>query len=262
MDDPNLIAILIPADNFNLAENASRGGNSRQRCLPPTEKKEPTISSREATPVCEPFQNDHENHDNQENTHRIRLTFDPKPKDPTKGYAFGTDQQKCDVLLASRGERGTSGVHFHITFDVIHGERSLVLRDSSTNGTAVTYNGQAEEDVRHDFSWILNLEKKNGEREIKVHVRGLIFKVQLACHRTCEAEYEANVDEFLKSSQTADPPLDGLSIDSHMTGVAPSQSRTPGQRPVYIHEEPLGNGLYDLRSQNTPQNIVGNRQGA
>ncbi|KAI4268409.1 MAG: hypothetical protein LQ337_007857, partial [Flavoplaca oasis] len=244
MEDPNLIAILIPADNFNLAENAFRGGNNRQRCLPPTEKEGSAISSRDATPVCEPFQNGYEDYDNQGNTHRIRLTFDPEPKDPSKGYAFGTDQQKCDVQLAHRGVRSTSGVHFHITFDIFHGERRLVLKDSSTNGTAVSYNRQAEEEVRHYFPWILNLEKQNGEWEIKVHVRGLIFKVQLASHRTCEAEYKKNVDAFLKFSQTTNPPLGGLSIDSHMTGVAPSQSRTPGQRPVYIHEEPLGNGSY------------------
>ncbi|KAL9124386.1 MAG: hypothetical protein Q9217_006280 [Psora testacea] len=247
MEDPNLIAILIPADDNNYAENAFSGDKNKIRCLPPTQKIEeeaPAISSREATPVCGPFQNDHENHDNQEKKHRIRLAFDQPPKDPTKGYAFGTDQQKCDVLLASRGVRGTSGVHFHITFDVIRGERRLVLRDSSTNGTAISYSGQAEEEVRHHFPWILNLEKKEGKWKIKVHVRGLIFKVELASHQTCEAEYEKKLTDFLKLSQTADPPLGGLNIDSYMTEVAPSQSRTPGQRPVYIHEEPLGKSSF------------------
>lgn len=248
MEDPNLIATLIPADKNNYAENAFRLKANKDRCLPPTRKIEdegPAISSREATPA-RPLQTnqEQESHDDQETKHCIRLTFDPPPKDPGKGYAFGTDQQKCDVLLASRGVRETSGVHFYITFDVIRGERRLVLRDSSTNGTAVSYSGQAEEEVRHHFPWILNLEKTDWKWKIEVHVRMLVFKIEWASHQTCEAEYEKNVTEFLKLSQTANPPLGGLSIDSYTTEVAPSQSRTPGQRPVYMHEEPLGKGAF------------------
>ena len=71
-----------------------------------------------------------------------------------------------------------------------------------------------------------------------------MFRVELASHRTCEAEYEKNVGKFLEYSQTADPFLGGLSIDSYTTEVAPGQSRTPGQRPIYIHVEPLGKGAF------------------
>ena len=250
MEDPTLIAILIPADDRDYAENAFSLDDNRKRCLPPTpktktEKDAPAISSREATPArAFPIDEEDEDPNKQNKKHRIRLTFDKKPKDPMKGYAFGTNKQKCDVLLGPRGMRDISGVHFHITFDVIRGERRLVLRDSSTNGTAVSYNGQAEEEVRHHFPWILNLKKEEGKWEVKVHVRGLEFKVELASHEACRAEYEMNVTDFLKLSQTADPPLGGLSIESHMTEVAPSQSRTPGQCPVYIHEEPLGKGSF------------------
>ncbi|KAL8650293.1 MAG: hypothetical protein Q9210_003912 [Variospora velana] len=248
MEDPNLIVTLIPADNDGYAENAFRRDKNKDRCLPPTRKIEdegPVISSREATPARPlVFNQEPKLYVDPEQKHCIRLTFKPPPKDPAKGYAFGTDEQKCDVLLAHRGVRDTSGVHFHITFDVIRGKRRLVLRDSSTNGTAVSYDGQAEEEVRHHFPWILNLDKKNGTWKVKVHVRGLAFKVEFASHQTCETEYEKNTTEFLKLSQTADPPLGGLNIDSYMTEVAPSQSRTPGQRPVYIHEEPLGKGSF------------------
>ncbi|KAL9011220.1 MAG: hypothetical protein Q9173_003915 [Seirophora scorigena] len=206
MEDPNLIVTLIPADKHEYAENAFRRKENKDRCLPPNRKiedEDPVISSREATPAC-PLQTNQEQEDyvDPEEKHRIQLTFKHPPKDPAKGYAFGTDQQKCDVLLASRGVRDTSGVHFHITFDVIRGARYLVLRDSSTNGTAVSY-GQAEEEVRHHFTWILDLDKHDGEWKVKVHVRELVFKVELASHQTCEAEYQRNVTEFLKLSQTA-----------------------------------------------------------
>ena len=252
MEDPDLIATLIPMGDLT-KHVFSYYKSNEGRYLPPTGgfNEDPVISSREATPVYAyaiPQKDDGK--DNYEKTYRLLLNFDKPPKDPSKGYAFGTDQQKCDVVLGSRGVRGISGVHFHISFDVINKKRRLVLRDSSTNGTAVSYDGQAEEEVRHHFPWILNLEKdevEGGEIEewkIRVHLRGLEFKVELASHRTCEVEYIDNVMKFLKFSRTADPPLDGLSIDSHTTEVAPSQSRTPGQRPVYISEGSLGKGSF------------------
>ena len=52
------------------------------------------------------------------------------------------------------------------------------------------------------------------------------------------------MDQFLSLSRTFDPPLGGLRIDSYTTEVAPSQSRTPGQRPVYISESTLGEGTF------------------
>lgn len=100
MEDPNLIATLIPVDDH--AEYAFRHEHNEKRYLPPTRGFE-------------------EGPAKYEQKQRLRLTFDQKPKDPIGGYAFGTDQKKCDVLLAPRGVRGTTGVHFHITFDVIRG---------------------------------------------------------------------------------------------------------------------------------------------
>ncbi|KAI9778186.1 MAG: hypothetical protein M1816_004238 [Peltula sp. TS41687] len=216
-------------------ENAFSLKHNKERCLPPTReiREGPAISSREPTPACEQSDNDHCNY---EHTHRLRLTIEGKSKDPTKGYAFGTNEQRCYVLLGPGGARGTSGIHFHITFDVIGGDKCFVLRDSSTNGTAVSYNRQASREVRHHFTWILNLKKKEGEWDIKVHVRGLWFKVELPSHETCKVQYEL--------SRTADPPLGVLSIDSYTTTAMPSQSLTPGQRPIYIHEVVLGSGSF------------------
>ncbi|MDI1488801.1 MAG: hypothetical protein OHK93_008077 [Ramalina farinacea] len=245
MEGPDLIATLIPSDDDDLARNAFRHEDNQKRCLPPTRgiDEGPATSSREATPACaQSIVDDYGTH---EHKHRLRLTFNKEPpKDPTKGYAFGTDKQKCDVLLGSRGARGTSRVHFHITFDLIGGKRRLVLTDCSTHGTAVIYNGQAREEVRHHFTWILNLAKGEGEWKIVVHVRRLKFKVELASHETYKAEYNENVEKFLNHSRTADPPLGVLSINSYLTTVIPSQSLTPGQRPIYIHEEELGRGSF------------------
>jgi hypothetical protein len=57
--------------------------------------------------------------------------------------------------------------------------------------------------VRHHFTWILDLENKEGRFDIEVHVGGLAFKVELAGHGTCEDEYKANVNDFLDYRWTA-----------------------------------------------------------
>ena len=240
MEDPNLIATLIPVDKIKWAENAFRLEQNEERYLPPTQgiPEGPVISSREATPAQEQPNNDNCQYDF---THRLQLTFGKKPKDPTKGYCFGTNLEKCDVLLGQRGEHGISGLHFYITFDDIFDDgKHLILRDLSTNGMAVSYSGQASEEVRHHSTWILDLEKEEGKWKIEVHVRGLEFGVELASHETCKAEYDKEVMDFLEYSRTALPMVDGLGLDSYRT----TAQLTPKQYPIYIRERNLGRGSF------------------
>ncbi len=148
--------------------------------------------------------------------------------------------------MGQRGLRGISGLHFCITFDdtIDDKEKHLILRDSSTNGTAVSYSGQAIEEVRHHFTWLLDLKKEEGIWEVEVHVQGLKFKVELASHNTCKTEYDNKIEKFLKDNRTALPPLDALGIDSYTTTAQPSQPLTPRQLPIYIRERKLGSGAF------------------
>lgn len=109
---------------------------------------------------------------------------------------------------------------------------------------AVSYNGQAEEEVRHHFTWILDLKKEEGKWEVVVHVRGLQFKVELASHTTCKAKYDEEVTKFLNDSRNALPPLDVLGIESYITTAQPSQPLTPRQLPIYICERKLGSASF------------------
>ncbi|KAF7502515.1 hypothetical protein GJ744_005636 [Endocarpon pusillum] len=117
MGDPNLIATLIPTDDCKLAENAFGLEHNKKSYLPPTRgiQEGPTISSREATPAHEELVDDSCKYDS---THRLQLTFDEEkqPNDNIRGFAFGTDPQRCDVLLGPRGAYLISGLHFCITF--------------------------------------------------------------------------------------------------------------------------------------------------
>ena len=77
-----------------------------------------------------------------------------------------------------------------------------------------------------------------------MHLQNLEFEVQLASHETCQTDYDKRVNKSLILGRTVDPPLGGLTIDSYTIEVASSQSRTPGQRPVYISECVLGKGSF------------------
>ncbi len=119
------------------------------------------------------LENPNDDHCEYDSTHRLQLTFDKESKDPTKGYSFRTNSQICDVVLGPRGAHQSSGLHFCIAFDVTFGEKKhLMLRDSSANGTAVSYSGQAREEVRHHFTWILDLEKEEGGGKSKSRFEG------------------------------------------------------------------------------------------
>ena len=143
MEDPDLIATLIPTDSRKFAENAFLFAENRARHLEPSEwmADGPTISRREPTPAREQSDEDGDEHDT---THRIRLRFTDELKKPAIGIAFGCDSDKYDVLLPYKARRAISGLHFCITFNE---ERRPILHDSSTCGTAVSYDEQAKDEV-------------------------------------------------------------------------------------------------------------------
>lgn len=134
-------------------------------------------------------------------------------------------------------EEGISNVHFYITFNQ---KQELILKDSSTRGTAVSYDGQAKEEVRHHFTWILEPEKEEGVWEIEVRVRGRYFKVEFASHQSCAAEYNKNVEEFLAGPN--DLTFNGLGI--YTSTKLPSLSLTPRRSPIYIRERESGRGSF------------------
>ncbi|KAL8949551.1 MAG: hypothetical protein Q9222_004343 [Ikaeria aurantiellina] len=246
-EDPSLIAILIPVDAQRLAESASYLEHNEAYQLPPSTALDrlPNISSRETTPALE--HSDYDKSEDYTNLQRLKLTFGEKPKDPGRGYSFGTYATACNILLGSRGLHGISRVHFYITFGLnTDGERLLILRDRSSNGMAVSYNGQAKEELRRDFTWILNLKNERRKWDVEIHVCGMSFKVQLASHKTCQVEYNEKMDGFLAESRTAFPQLDVLGIDNPTPIAQPSRPLTPRQLPIYLRLRELGEGSFGV----------------
>src|SRR6266576_1300185 len=101
MSDPNVFAVLTPRDRNNLASAAFRlpeNAHSYFKVAVASGQgiaEEPTINSREPTPAPGPPSEQA----NYNSADRIMLRLDKLPKDPTKGWQFGTDPRVCDYLL-------------------------------------------------------------------------------------------------------------------------------------------------------------------
>ena len=255
-EDPNLIATLVSEGDH--AVEAFKQQVNEARSLPPSRtlfEEHHTLFSRASTPSSLESINKDADLDLK---HRLLLSFDPPPKDPSKGYAFGTDQDQCDVWLGSV-VTGISRVHFYVTFEEIGGKRRLVLKDCSRYGTAVRYGGQANDEKRSNFTWILDLDRNNegeealvtaGEKkeewEVQVNARSFSFILKLASHQTCNAEYEDRVTNFLSlTTQTNQPLMGGLNAGIN-TVKQRSQSRPLGHGPIHLNMKRLGKGGYGV----------------
>ncbi|WEW61592.1 hypothetical protein PRK78_007083 [Emydomyces testavorans] len=245
MEDSKLILVLVPSDDKKLAETACSLPHNNDRNLLPVKliPEGRTISSREQTPGADEEEDSEEVDSNYKFLHGIRLGFEKPPRDPAVGFSFGTSPD-CDVLLGYRGlAKGISAKQFCITFDE---EERLVLRDSSTHGTAVSYGSQAANELRCNFAWILNLRNSEGKLwDVKIHLlNGITFKVQFISHRRNKADYDESLKAFLDTSRAALPSVDQLGIDSCPTTLQPTLPLTPRRYPVYISDKCLGKGTF------------------
>lgn len=196
---------------------------------------------------------------------RLRFTFDQKPKNIQDGWVFGSNPKTCDVFMGSSKD-GTSGSHFRITFD---DQGRLVLIDSSTHGTAVSYDGQAGDEKRknppdrkrnkprnksNDFTWIL-LPDIDNKRVITGHkidelpnAPVIEFSVDVTNPdaNSCPKQYTDLRNAYLAEMRTAIPF--SLNIDSHPTTAGQTEPHTPNrhpkQQPIWIDHEEIGSGEF------------------
>ena len=249
MDDPNIIATLM-ASGMNRAERAFQFEHNKQRYEAPTDDIRPF--SRETTPYSGDDFQDGNPKDKDATSHRLKLSFDRPPKNMSKGYVFGWGPG-CDIQLVDRddlrpGDREQVGMvsqkHFSITFDT---ERRVVLRDASTNRTAVSYDGQAGNELRRHFTWIIfpDFEKI----EVSIPSADISFIIKLGTHKNCDKEYRANMDRVFPPSVRIGEgglatPFQQLNMHSKDTSVAPSGLATPRDGPIYLRHERIGKGAF------------------
>jgi hypothetical protein len=264
-EDPNLICTLTAISED--AKQAFQESHNSRFYVPQASREIAAAASRESTPATNVGDEDDVGDGSEDRTHRLQLTFNRKPRNIDQGFVFGGSKKTCDVVLGSPNI-GISSSHFRITFDE---KDRLVLIDSSTLGTAVSYDGQGGDEDRknphdrkqnrprdrsNDFSWILfpNIDNKhviitgpkgrNGK--IKYFVKFLVEVADPKTH-SYKNQYRELQKTYLEEMRTAIPL--SLNIHSHLTTAGQTESHSPTQRPkkqrpIWIDHEEIGRGEF------------------
>ena len=239
MSDRNIFLTLTPADDQGLAADAFRLQHNEARYTRPSTFDDGP--SRETTPGDSFNEN---LNDELEYVHRIHLRFDQNTK--LKGrVTFGSDPDRSDVLLTpKRRQHGISGLHFYITFD---NQNRPVVRDTSKKGLTVSYDGQAVDERRRHFQWIIF----PGYKQVRItspqeqHVRLAFDAHRPHYYETYPQDYEKNVKRFMVDApQEHEVAFVDLALHSQSTSFAPSESLSPNKRPVYLEQNRLGKGAF------------------
>lgn len=238
MSDNDIFAILTARDRENRANTAfGLAHNSKwfRRAMGGV-AEEPIIDSRETTPAY---------HDSEESANaRLVLSFDKLlESDLTDGIRFGSDPERCHVLLGHRGTKGVSGLQYNITVD---NDLRIWLHDRrSSHGTAVEYGGQCRDQRRKRETWILSYAPGYGNPfgEIQIHAGHLIFQIEFPNHKNGDDPYMENLQKFVEKGQGL-PTMGRLDIQSAPTTAKPSQAQTPGTRAIYFKDKAIGKGQF------------------
>lgn len=200
MDDSNVILTLLAIDSY-----AGRLFNHPHNT---PYYREPSFAlSRESTPLstaCEQnFQYPHS---------RLELTFDQKPKNPDRGFTFGSSRKQCDILFS---KEGISQVHFSVTFDY---EGRLLMKDTSTNGTWVSLRDHPRSsESRNQFTLVLSTETSFQLDFGDDHTPSIVLVVPE--RRADNKDFEAKLALYLKRAALGDPSLNLLDISSQVTTI-------------------------------------------
>lgn len=179
----DVIACIFPyADCFHFAEDVIQSDQNRSRWIGPSGDESGISSDDESSISPYGFK-----------AAGLQLSFSHGPKGPL-GFMLGRDARRCDIVLPPLPD--ISRQHCYITFDYL---RRLIVKDISSNGTTVTYNGMGGE-PRRDYTWIIGGDEiADGASEIVLHINHrLRFLIVVSWHREESELYPDKVSHFLK----------------------------------------------------------------
>jgi len=272
----NIIAWLFPlgqaeSTGYTNAKKVVEAAENGSRSMPPLrEVAEQPVYSRESTAQPEEDEDENEDEDGNEEDEDedehgykynrkqnngsepdwiykpgLQLNFNHAVKG-SKGITFGTEK-KSDIFLPKDKslENKISRLHCYLTFD---NERRLVLKDCSSYGTIVEYDGQGGE-LRRNFTWILGghrIPQANDKIIIQFHDY-LRFQIVVFKHDTQPDLYVDNVNRFLQ--QTEINNMAGLGLGSNDPSRVSSKADTPGTDAIYLMDQTLGMGGFAVVSR-------------
>ncbi|OAA53493.1 Protein kinase-like domain protein [Niveomyces insectorum RCEF 264] len=144
----------------------------------------------------------------------VVLSLDRLPR-LGEDFVLGSDNATCDIALGVPG-RSVSAQHLRFGFDQ---QGRVIMRDSSTLGTSVSYNNQRLQRRRgtraQPFTWVL---------PTGYHVTVTIFPYELSIrvedHAAHAAEFRANLDRFRAACRAQMPQLSTIDFAHSLPATA------------------------------------------
>lgn len=133
------------------------------------------------------------------------LRTNDKPKDPSRGWCFGSDAEECDGLLDESNRRGVSGVHFEVNLN--WKTFAVVISNKSNNPLTIKLPNQDLDPFGRD-------EKRALPDEpclVLLGVGLLQFMLQVP-ERKDRAAYEVNLRAYGEMAQMEMPSISRLNF--------------------------------------------------
>ncbi|EER41982.1 conserved hypothetical protein [Histoplasma capsulatum H143] len=242
MEHPNLIAVLYPHQSSPGAIAAIAAPENASLHIP--FHKEPASSLWSEEPTWDPEESNKPSL-SQIDREVLQLTFNHRPKG-NEGFCLGRDKSKCDIFLPTlQYSYPISARHCYLTFD---NQNRLILRDQSSHGTTVLYDGKGGE-KRRNFTWILGGHSVPDEIEqIVIRFHSLLqFQIIVFKARADPAQYISKIEKFrMETTASPEPYIGGLGLQSQTITAPISGAQSPPQNPIFLKREKLGSGGFGV----------------
>ncbi|EDN03340.1 predicted protein [Histoplasma mississippiense (nom. inval.)] len=161
-----------------------------------------------------------------------------KPKPSNQQTSTGQEDDDTDEakeIQEPYGGEWHKRTHFVIAFNQ---KGQLVLKDISSQRTAVSYDGRGSAQWRRHFQWMLVLDKP---RETRIHLpNDFYLDIIFPDHASCQRQYEENVQRYVQESQNQLFDFGGMALLSKDQ----TRPRTPINDPIYFHVKRIGKGAF------------------
>ncbi|KAL8935094.1 MAG: hypothetical protein Q9216_005589 [Gyalolechia sp. 2 TL-2023] len=170
-------------------------------------------------------------------TLEIHLQFDPPPRDITRGFVFGRDEEQCDIVLTDIPAHGhqISKTHFRIDFNWESGLPRLVNLSSETCTTMLAPSFKhGKQLLRYDDMAFLS---PNESTVIQIHD----FKIQISfpVRGQHQHQYERNWQQFCRKRKD-------LLAPNERSNYRPNQYRHSPYRFVEMLDRDKNGALYKI----------------
>ena len=173
----------------------------------------------------------------------LRLCFDIRPKDISKGWIFGSDRSMCDVYCGEDGGYCKSTISEQIFLITMSKQGNVILKHiQDTDETQVQY-GNQKAGRRGIFVWTMLPDCSS----IIVNSSNLLeFRVLVAMPSHQTESYKAFRTGYLADVEKSLPSVPFPSVDNERTAADTSLVPTSEPKPFYYRreEEMLGCGFF------------------